>query len=145
MSFAACLSIAFLLNMAVLDTPASNLDTATVNLEEWSSYVASGYFEGSDAQYEEYLMDYDAYSYAFDQYAQASSTWDGIYYPTAGIVSVGIFLFVGVWYLRKKGRSLWNLFWFLLGFIGVLILLLLENRREEKSEAPLALGQANGE
>jgi len=33
------------------------------------------------------------------------------------------------WFLRQKGRSLWNLCWLFLGWIGFIVLLCLENKR----------------
>lgn len=44
-----------------------------------------------------------------------------------GCVVVAAIL-VELWYLRQKGRSLWHCFWNMLGIVGLIILLNLENR-----------------
>jgi len=42
-----------------------------------------------------------------------------------------------IWYLRQKGRSLFNLFWNLLVYIGFIIILCLENNNKNKLESTI--------
>jgi hypothetical protein len=55
---------------------------------------------------------------------------------TVAILSIFVLaawsLGVSGWFLKQKGRSLWNLCWMFLGWIGFIIFLCLENRTELK-------------
>jgi hypothetical protein len=44
------------------------------------------------------------------------------------IIAVIAMLSIEVWYLKQKRRSLFNLFWNLLGFLGLIVILSLENK-----------------
>jgi len=48
------------------------------------------------------------------------------------VLAVVISLWIEVWYLKQKDRSLWNLCWNLLNLIGFIVLLCLTNMRAEQ-------------
>ncbi len=51
------------------------------------------------------------------------------------VISVTFMLWVEIWYLRQKGRSLWNLFQNLLPYpLSLIMLLKLRNQREGQRE-----------
>jgi hypothetical protein len=47
------------------------------------------------------------------------------------LAAMVIILSTEIWYLRQKGRSLFNLFWNLLIYVGFIIILCLENNKEK--------------
>jgi len=42
------------------------------------------------------------------------------------------FIGVAAWVIKQKGRSLFNLFWLLLSWIGIIVILCLENRAGDR-------------
>jgi len=61
--------------------------------------------------------------------SEAFGGWTGV----IGLVGVlVIILFMTGWYLKKKNRSALNYFWYLLFWIGAIILLFLQNRSEKR-------------
>ena len=46
------------------------------------------------------------------------------------VPAVGISIGTEIWYLKQKGRSLWNLLWNPLPYVGFIIILTLENHNK---------------
>ena len=61
--------------------------------------------------------------------------------PSGGNLDASVFLFIGailltleaeIWYLKQKGRSLWNLCWNPLPYIGFIVIFMLENHKSKR-------------
>ena len=54
--------------------------------------------------------------------------------PVLFFVWIAVTFGISGWVLQEKGRSLWNLLWFLLNFIGLIVFLCMENKRQASGQ-----------
>ena len=52
--------------------------------------------------------------------------------PIVGVIFLGLFLWTAVWVVKQKNQSLLWLFFLILPIFGVIILLLLDNRKQRQ-------------
>ena len=52
----------------------------------------------------------------------------GIYYALVYLVTLAWLFVIAGWVLKEKRRSLWNLLWLIVPYVGLIVFLCLENR-----------------
>ncbi len=104
-----------------------SLESSILKLHSWDQYITPQGLDVTSEQYSEYKRDLQAYQDLLSSY---TSELESIYFIIAIPLSVVAELLLGIYVLRHKGRSLWNLFWLFAGLIGLFVFLGLGNRKE---------------
>ncbi len=128
--------LALSLEIVYLSSVTDDLNKAVESLDYWEEYIdTDGLFTGPEVQYYLFQEDFQTYTTVATRYNYQVDSLERLYYVIAFPSGFIWMTLVGRWILKWKGRSLWNLLWLVIPWVGIFVFLALANRREETVDA----------